>query len=122
MIHDIGLRIAQIRIIFKLPAHYGSFPHPLAYVEWFRPFTAREEVSGLFKATRSTRNRGRHSEVVSVNAILMPCHLTPKYGSSAVDKLWTHLNVLEEGGDTFYLNHYNNLHIFDSLQVHGPPA
>ncbi|KAK6995614.1 hypothetical protein R3P38DRAFT_3329919 [Favolaschia claudopus] len=30
-----GLRIAQVRAIFSLPSHYGSYTHPLAYIEWF---------------------------------------------------------------------------------------
>ncbi|KAI6107419.1 hypothetical protein EV401DRAFT_1892049, partial [Pisolithus croceorrhizus] len=30
-----GLRITEIRIIFKLPGHLGNYPHPLAYIHWF---------------------------------------------------------------------------------------
>jgi hypothetical protein len=114
-----GLRAAQIRVIFKLPVQYGSFHHPLAYVEWFIPFSARDKGSGFSKVTYSTRNHARHSDVVSVSDILMPCHLAPRYGSSPVDKSWTHLNILEKGGETF-LNHYNNLHVFNILEVHSP--
>ncbi|KIK32754.1 hypothetical protein CY34DRAFT_56743, partial [Suillus luteus UH-Slu-Lm8-n1] len=37
-----GLRLAQIRAIFKLPSHYGQFAHPLVYIEWFRPLREPE--------------------------------------------------------------------------------
>jgi hypothetical protein len=116
-----GLCAAQIRILFTLPARcYGTkFSQPLAYVEWFRPFTARDEVSGFFKVKRSTRNHHRHAEVISVSDILMPCHLVPQLAPTQVDPSWTHLNVLERASSsTFFLNHYNNLHIFDKQEVH----
>ncbi|KAJ6564234.1 hypothetical protein B0H19DRAFT_1258700 [Mycena capillaripes] len=32
-----GLRPAQIRVIFNLPPQFGTFAHPLAYIEWFTP-------------------------------------------------------------------------------------
>ncbi|KAJ7722129.1 hypothetical protein DFH07DRAFT_857176, partial [Mycena maculata] len=44
-----GLRPAQIRVIFKLPLQFGSYPHPLAYIEWFTPLKSRPDpVSGMF--------------------------------------------------------------------------
>jgi hypothetical protein len=113
----IGLQIAQIRVIFKLPAQYGAIPHPLAYVEWLRPFTTQDEAVGLYKVARSTRNHIRHSEVISVNSILQACHLAPKYGSMPVDKSLNYLEMLETGTDTFLFNHYNNLHLFEMLEV-----
>ncbi|KAN0103980.1 hypothetical protein V8E52_011444, partial [Russula decolorans] len=66
-----GLHAAQIRVIFTLPSQYGTFPHPLAYIEWFRPFTAIDEAVGMYKVVRSTRNRARHSAVL--------LHLFPRY-------------------------------------------
>ena len=33
-----GLTAAQVQVIFSLPEEYGSFPEPLAYVEWFTHF------------------------------------------------------------------------------------
>jgi len=116
-LHLIGLRIAQIRAIFTLPAQYGTFPHPLAYIEWFRPFTTRDKAIGLYKVARSTRNHIRHSEVISVNNILQACHLAPKYGSTPVDNSRNYLDRLETDADTFLFNHYNNLHLFEMLEV-----
>ncbi|KAH9979692.1 hypothetical protein BJV74DRAFT_879402 [Russula compacta] len=112
-----GLQAAQIRVIFTLPFQYGSFPHPLAYVEWFRPFNMWDETIGMYKLARSTRNRVRHSAVVGVNDILQACHLAPKYGSSPFSRSWTHLNALEIANE-FYFNHYNNFHLFEMLETH----
>jgi hypothetical protein len=111
-----GLRAAQIHAIFSLPPQYGTFAHPLAYVEWFRPFSTIDGTVGMHKVVRSTRNRARHSAVVSVSDILQACHLAPKYGPAPVDRSWTHLNVLEKSNE-FYLNHYHNFHLFEMLQV-----
>ena len=86
-----GLRAAQIHVIFTLPPQYGTFSHPLAYIEWFQPFTTIDENIGMYKVVRSTRNRAWHSAIVSVNEILQACHLAPKYGPAPVD----HLDTLE---------------------------
>ncbi|KIK12222.1 hypothetical protein PISMIDRAFT_70931, partial [Pisolithus microcarpus 441] len=51
-----GMQLAQVRVVFKLPEVFGTFPHPLAYVEWFTTLQRRDPVSGLFIVTRSTRN------------------------------------------------------------------
>ncbi|KAJ6586558.1 hypothetical protein B0H10DRAFT_2168046 [Mycena sp. CBHHK59/15] len=32
-----GIAVARIQVIFRLPVAYGSYPHPLAYVEWYKP-------------------------------------------------------------------------------------
>ncbi|KAG1724981.1 hypothetical protein EDB19DRAFT_1897836 [Suillus lakei] len=55
-----GLQIAQIRAIFKLPSHYGIFPHPLAYVEWFRPLCVPEPATNLYRLARLTCNGVSH--------------------------------------------------------------
>ncbi|KAH9974860.1 hypothetical protein BJV74DRAFT_879658 [Russula compacta] len=112
-----GLQAAQIRVIFTLPFQYGSFPHPLAYVKWFRPFNTWDETIGMYKLARSTRNHVQHSAVVGVNDILQACHLAPKYGSSPFGRSWTHLNALEIANE-FYFNHYNNFHLFEMLETH----
>ncbi|KIK24335.1 hypothetical protein PISMIDRAFT_70034, partial [Pisolithus microcarpus 441] len=52
-----GMQLAQVRVVFKLPEVFGTFPHLLAYVEWFTTLQRRDPVSGLFIVTRSTRNR-----------------------------------------------------------------
>ncbi|KIK17535.1 hypothetical protein PISMIDRAFT_111213, partial [Pisolithus microcarpus 441] len=37
-----GVQVAQVQIIFKLPDHLGSYPHPLAYVERFTTLPAMQ--------------------------------------------------------------------------------
>ncbi|KAJ7818915.1 hypothetical protein B0H14DRAFT_2372912, partial [Mycena olivaceomarginata] len=32
-----GISVARIRLFFRLPEAYGPYPHPLAYVDWFKP-------------------------------------------------------------------------------------
>ncbi|KAG1898632.1 uncharacterized protein F5891DRAFT_1129435 [Suillus fuscotomentosus] len=110
-----GLRLAQIRAIFKLPSHYGKFPHPLAYVEWFRPLRDPEPATNLYRLARSTRNQWRFASVISVRDLLQAAHLMPRFGSSKVDVSWINGNVLELA-DEFYVNPYINFHIFDTIQ------
>ncbi|KAJ7092928.1 Zn-finger domain-containing protein [Mycena belliarum] len=65
-----GLRPAQIRAIFNLPPQFGTFPHPLAYIEWFTSLTRPDPVSGLSTTHRSTRAHRRNVAVVSVEHIV----------------------------------------------------
>ncbi|KAJ7894470.1 hypothetical protein B0H14DRAFT_3652042 [Mycena olivaceomarginata] len=50
-----------IRVIFKLPPQFGTYQHPLAYVEWFTPLNKPDPISGMFTTHRSTRNHTRNS-------------------------------------------------------------
>ncbi|KAJ7728985.1 hypothetical protein B0H14DRAFT_2264787, partial [Mycena olivaceomarginata] len=51
-----GLRVGQIRAIFQLPPQYGTYPHPLAYVEWFTPFNQPDSTTGMYTIQRSSRS------------------------------------------------------------------
>ncbi|KIJ93033.1 hypothetical protein K443DRAFT_68963, partial [Laccaria amethystina LaAM-08-1] len=51
-----GLRAAQVRTIFTLPPQFGSYPHPLAYIEWFTPLGQPEARTGMHVVSRSTRH------------------------------------------------------------------
>jgi hypothetical protein len=110
----IGLHVAQIRCIFNLPAHYGQFPHPLAYIEWFQPFPRLNAQTGFYRLAQSTWNQVRFSAVVGVHELFTACHLSPRMGSK-VNASWTIVNVLEQCND-FYVNPYINFHIFDTLE------
>ncbi|KAJ7186196.1 hypothetical protein C8R46DRAFT_983014 [Mycena filopes] len=99
-----GLRPAQIRVIFKLPPQFGTYPHPLAYVEWFTPLNHPDPTSGMFTTHRSTRNFTRNSAVISVEHIVRSCHLMGKCGMK-IDPTWTSSNVLEKA-PVFYVNPY----------------
>ncbi|KAJ7930179.1 hypothetical protein B0H13DRAFT_2309873 [Mycena leptocephala] len=85
-----GLRPAQIRGIFKLPPQFGTYVHPLAYIEWFTPLNKPDPISGMFTTHRSTRNHTRNSAVVSGEYIVCACHLMAKCGNT-IDPKWTSL-------------------------------
>ncbi|KAI6023694.1 hypothetical protein PISMIDRAFT_54417, partial [Pisolithus microcarpus 441] len=50
-----GVQVAQVQLIFDLPDHLRSYPHPLAYVKWFTALQQHDPVSGLYIITCSTR-------------------------------------------------------------------
>ncbi|KAJ6561011.1 hypothetical protein B0H10DRAFT_2180552 [Mycena sp. CBHHK59/15] len=89
-----GLRPAQIRVIFNLPSQFGTFPHPLAYIEWFTPLSRPDPVSGMYTTHRSTRFHRRNAAVVSVSQLVRGCHLMGKCGLT-IDRTWTSDNVLD---------------------------
>ena len=82
--HLTGLRVAQVRAIFNLPAHYGSEDHPLAYIEWFRPFHTRDPLTNMYRLRRSTANRQRHAAIIRVHDIWQACHLGPRFSSGYI--------------------------------------
>ncbi|KAI6026905.1 hypothetical protein BKA83DRAFT_4463011 [Pisolithus microcarpus] len=100
------VRIAQVRIIFKLPDHLGTHPHPLAYVEWFTALHRRDPVTGLYVVTCSTRNRRPNVLVVSIDRFAS--------GGSSMD--WTSDNVLEKAS-SFQVNSYIDLDTFFALAL-----
>ncbi|KAJ7909920.1 hypothetical protein B0H13DRAFT_2233000 [Mycena leptocephala] len=73
-----SLRPAQVRVIFKLPPQFGTYPHPLAYIEWFTPLNRPDPTSGMFTTHRSTRSHRRNAAVISVEHIVRSCHLMGK--------------------------------------------
>ncbi|KAG1831199.1 hypothetical protein DFJ58DRAFT_719589 [Suillus subalutaceus] len=101
------LRVAQIRVIFKLLSHYGNFSHPLAYIEWFRPLREPEPTTKLYRLAQSTCNQRRFTAVAG--------HLMPRFGSSKVEASLINGDVLELTND-FYFNPYINFDLFDTIQ------
>jgi hypothetical protein len=110
---NLGLRIARLRAIFNLPSHYGSFPHPLAYIEWFRPLRARDTVTCMYRVKHSTQHHQRHGAVISFNKIWQACHLQPRMTSGTLDSSWTSKNVMEKV-EEFNLNPYINFYLFET--------
>ena len=103
-INLIGLKVAQVRVIFALPEEYGTFRHPLAYVEWFTPFRTPAQDLGMYQVSRSTRSGYRRASIITVDQIERLIHLVPKFGRQ-VDRTWTVDDVLELC-KTFYVNPY----------------
>ncbi|KII88252.1 hypothetical protein PLICRDRAFT_111519 [Plicaturopsis crispa FD-325 SS-3] len=111
-----GLCVAQIRAIFTLPAQFGTFPHPLVYVHWFRPLRTLDRQTGMYRFEWSTRNRQQRAEIVSADRILQGCHVIPCLGPDPVDASWTTENVLDRCAE-FYLNSYADFFIFEMVQL-----
>ena len=111
----VGLRVAQVRLIFNLPPQFGSFPHPLAYIEWFTRLGNPDPNTGLYSITRSTRNAQRNAEIVSVDRIIRGCHLIARCGQSILSS-WTTDNVLELNSTQFLVNPYINVDTFTILK------
>ncbi|KAJ7059962.1 Zn-finger domain-containing protein [Mycena amicta] len=105
-----GLRPARVRLIFELPRHLGTYPHPLAYIEWFTPLNGPDPVSGFYTTQRSTRQLHANAAVVPVEQIVRSCHLIPKCGAE-IDSTWTRSNVLDLA-PVFYYNPYILLDTF----------
>ncbi|KAJ7762799.1 hypothetical protein DFH07DRAFT_867460 [Mycena maculata] len=105
-----GLRVARVRVIFHLPEQYGTYPDPLAYVDWFKPFTQPVANLGMHHVSLSSRNHRQHSEIIPVTDFVRSCHLIPVFGHS-VDPTWTSEHVLDQC-ISFYLNPYLRHHDF----------
>ncbi|EMD30704.1 hypothetical protein CERSUDRAFT_69744 [Gelatoporia subvermispora B] len=84
-----GLRVAHVRVLFKLPEHLhrralaaGSL---LAYVEWFTPFQRRDATSDMLVVAPSTRMHQRYGEIIQADQIVRNCFLWPKFGRTVTD-------------------------------------
>ncbi|KAJ7895780.1 hypothetical protein B0H13DRAFT_2234541 [Mycena leptocephala] len=93
-----GLRVAQVRVLFSFPDYYPlpfNEAAPLAYVEWFTPFSRREAGSDLFVVRRSTRQHQPYGELIDLDRIARNCFLVPRSGSGTTDRRWTTEAVTE---------------------------
>ena len=113
----LGLRVAEVRAIFKLPPHLGDYPHPLAYVHWFKPMQTFDDTVQMFRVSRSSRRRLPNAEIVGVDRLVEPCHLIPRFQNGAVNPLWTRGLALDEA-DTFFLNRYADFRVFEQYRDH----
>ncbi|KZP30194.1 hypothetical protein FIBSPDRAFT_908162 [Athelia psychrophila] len=105
-----GLGVAQVRLVFRLPASLGTFNHPLAYVEWFTPLRVFDTDLGMYQVSPSTRIESRRASVIPVTQIHRSCHLFPQFKKS-IDPSWDTNNVLKEC-KTFYVSPYLRHHDF----------
>ena len=111
----VGLRVAQIRLIFNLPPQFGSYHHPLAYIEWFTQLGNMDPVTGLHSVSRSTRQGQRNAEIVSVDRIVRGCHLMARCGQNISSSLTTD-NVLEQTSVQYLVNPYITVDSFTLLK------
>jgi hypothetical protein len=113
----IGLRTAEVRVIFRLPPRFGLYPHPLVYVHLFKPLRAFDENINMFYFGRSTHNHIQNAVVVPITDVVQPCHLVPKFPSGTLDPHW-HCGDSMNAADTFSLNRYINMRTFEQYRVH----
>ena len=86
-------------------------PGPLAYIEWFTVFTARDPAHGMYKVVRCRDAHGaRLASVIEVSWIRRSCHLLPSFGRSA-PREWTSSTVLDEC-ETFFVNPFTDQHMY----------
>jgi len=76
-----GLCVAQIRVIFELPPQFGSYLHPLAYLEWFTSLGNPDPLTGMHIVTHSTRQSCRNAAIVPVTQIVMGKGLGNPWGT-----------------------------------------
>ena len=98
------LTVGQVKVIFRIPDEFGSFPHPMAYVEWFTPLTSLAPDPLMYQISRSTRNRQRRASIIPITQIERLVHLIPKFGKK-FDLSWSSENVLNKA-QVFYVNIY----------------
>ncbi|KAE9386962.1 hypothetical protein BT96DRAFT_1026018 [Gymnopus androsaceus JB14] len=109
-----GIRVAHVRVLFTLPRIYGlSIETPLAYVEWFTPFSTCHSSSGLYSLSRSTRMRHVYGEIVDAGRIIRNCYLSPNFGR-VKNPSWTSINVVDDC-KMFFFDPYVDLHLFGAV-------
>jgi hypothetical protein len=106
------VRIARIRIIFRLPPHlnHSESPHPLAFVEWYTHMGPIDPTTQMHHVSRATRNQQPHSAVICITQVLRGCHLIPHFPRN-IGREWTHENSLDVGA-CFFVNPYINVSTF----------
>ena len=109
-----GLAIARVRLIFRLPEDFGSFKHPLAYVDWFKLLRDPGPITGMHHVSLSSQGGGQRASIVSFSEIERTCHLSPHFGH-AVNPTWECDTVLNLAV-SFHLNPYLRHHDFFLLR------
>lgn len=93
-IKSAGLHVGQVCVIFNLPEQLGTFPHPLAYIEWFTPLHSLDDRVRMFKVQHSTHGSQQlNASIIPVTYLSWSCQLTSYFGCS-MDHTWTSDNVL----------------------------
>ncbi|KAJ3558680.1 hypothetical protein NM688_g777 [Phlebia brevispora] len=108
LLHD--LAVAEVRAIFQLAGeHSCQYSKPLAYVQWFTSFQARNNTVGMYTVSHSTHNHRHRASVIPITDIEWTCHLIPVWGVHT-DYTVTRHNALERYTKFYvnlYLRHYD---------------
>ena len=114
--HYIGVRIAQVRVVFQIPRNaihevapsLTTSPH-LAYVEWFSPLAAAPDPKHrMYKVTRMKQNGCRSASIIRVDTILGSVHLFPRFGATTPREWNTSFTVLDQY-NSFYVNPFADI-------------
>jgi hypothetical protein len=114
-----GLRVAQVRVLFSFPSYYPApfdTAKPLAYIEWFTPFSRLEPGSDFYVVRHSTRQRRPYAEIVELDRIARNCFLSPRSGAGKTDRRWT-TEAVADLCPVFYFNPHLDLHTFCMLKL-----
>ncbi|KAF8159953.1 hypothetical protein B0H34DRAFT_655320, partial [Crassisporium funariophilum] len=99
-----GLRVAQVRLIFRLPEHHGLFDEPLLYVHWFKPLGTFDKILGMSQTSFSSQNHRQRASIITASQLFSSCHLIPYFGRT-INPGWGTDSVIDLA-PTFYLNPY----------------
>ncbi|KAK7059284.1 hypothetical protein R3P38DRAFT_3303354 [Favolaschia claudopus] len=114
-----GLRVAQVRVLFKFPSYYPApfnTAKPLAYIEWFTPFSRPEPASGMYVVRRSTRRHLPYAEIVELDRIARNCYLVPRSEAGATNRRWSS-EAVTDLCSTFYFNPHLDYHTFCMVKL-----
>jgi len=81
------VQVARVRLIFELPPALGTYPEPLVYVDWYRPFRPALPDLQMHRLALASRNHHQFSEVIPLSRILRSCHLIPEFGRE-IPRTW----------------------------------
>ncbi|KAH9916703.1 uncharacterized protein B0H18DRAFT_884624 [Fomitopsis serialis] len=126
-----GTRAGRVKVIFTLPrklsAVHGNGPAPswwpkgpLAYVEWYAPFSSAADPTHLMYTVRKSAPRADglpHASIIPLEQITQSCQLLPSFPegpNGVVPDNWTSDNVLDLAR-TFYLNNWASMYSYQTL-------
>ncbi|KAH9061973.1 hypothetical protein EDB87DRAFT_391109 [Lactarius vividus] len=116
-----GNRIAQVRVVFRLPdkvipnlfpSSDTTIPSYLAYVEWFSPLSATPDNNNLmYKVSRLIHQDRRRAAIVPIEGILCSVHLLSHLTGPVGPHNCNSFSVLDRCS-TFYVNPFSDRHIY----------
>lgn len=122
----LGLRVAQVRVIFRLPDDYlqalGVLPSsmgPLAYVEWFSRPTRPASSHKMYQITRSMQNGAVDAMIIELTQVRRSVQLFPLFPSVDVvkdpnAKKWWSSTVLELCR-SFFISNWMDSHVYQII-------
>ena len=115
----LGLRVAQLRVIFTMPDHLHTqnIPKCLAYIEWFTPFCAPIPIPAFILSLIHIKIGCRLllSSLSRLNYIKL--HLIPKFGTNFYPARWDSTEILEEC-TSFLIKKYISITTFYKYNEH----